>query len=387
MPTDLTAARAYVERLNRELRVGGNSEHAHRPALKTFLEDLRHDTVAVNEPGRVECGAPDFAIRRGRLTLGFVEAKDIGTPLSTTERTDQLRRYRQYIRNLVLTDYVEFRWFADGERRATASIADIDDRGKLQLNEAGAARVVELLTSFLRHEPEPVRNSRALAEHMARHSHLIRDIVLQAFELGRASRDLQDFRTALALTLLPEVGEDENLPEFADVYAQTLVYGLFAAWTNHREGEFRRQGAAAEIPRTAPLLRRIFETLTGTALDDEPHAPFVNDLVAIFQAADQKSVLRDFAQGLGHDPVVHFYETFLSEYDPKLREKRGVYYTPTPVVSYIVRSIDSILQRDFALADGLADHSLVELTRRVVEDGPSKGTTIVREFREKRYRL
>jgi len=222
---------------------------------------------------------------------------------------------------------------------------------------------------------------------MARHSHLIRDIVLQAFELGRASRDLQDFRTALALTLLPEVGEDENLPEFADVYAQTLVYGLFAAWTNHREGEFRRQGAAAEIPRTAPLLRRIFETLTGTALDDEPHAPFVNDLVAIFQAADQKSVLRDFAQGLGHDPVVHFYETFLSEYDPKLREKRGVYYTPTPVVSYIVRSIDSILQRDFALADGLADHSLVELTRRVVEDGPSKGTTIVREFREKRYRL
>lgn len=165
------------------------------------------------------------------------------------------------------------------------------------------------------------------------------------------------------LKLRMSASEPEQTPQFADLYAQTLTYGLFAARCHHDQygtGEFRLNEAARDIPRTNPLLRQLFNTITGPDFEAEPYAGFVDELVAILNRADIREILADFGRAAARqDPVLHFYETFLATYDPKLRESRGVYYTPEPVVSYIVRSVDELLRSRFDIADGLADAAQV----------------------------
>ncbi|MFA5205064.1 MAG: type ISP restriction/modification enzyme, partial [Lentisphaeria bacterium] len=114
------------------------------------------------------------------------------------------------------------------------------------------------------------------------------------------------------------------------------------------------------IPKSNPFLRDFFYQLTGPRLDDEPFASFVDDLVRLLARTDMAAVLADFGKRTRQeDPVVHFYETFLAAYDPKLREARGVYYTPEPVVSYITRAVDTLLKDRFGCADGLADSTRI----------------------------
>ena len=171
------------------------------------------------------------------------------------------------------------------------------------------------------------------------------------------------------------------------MYAQTIVYGLFAARCNHPgPGPFQRQGAAREIPKTNPFLKKLFETITGSALDDEPYVDFVDDLVHLLANTDIEKVLEDFGKRTKQeDPIVHFYETLLAAYDPETRERRGVYYTPEPVVQYIVKSVDYILQTRFGLGGGLADSSKVEYDREeffVDEDGKPDRTKLLKVVHE-----
>jgi predicted helicase len=145
------------------------------------------------------------------------------------------------------------------------------------------------------------------------------------------------------------------------MFAQTLAYGLFASRQRHHgAAPFRRQDAAYDIPKTNPFLRKLFSSIVGPDLDDEPFVGFVDDLAQLLAQTDMDAVLADFGRRTRReDPIVHFYETFLTAYDPKLRELRGVYYTPEPVVSYIVRSVDALLRSRFGCAEGLADTSAV----------------------------
>jgi predicted helicase len=179
---------------------------------------------------------------------------------------------------------------------------------------------------------------------------------VEAFEKDRASQDLKDLRDAFAEVLIPDLNKPEKVAEFADMYAQTIVYGLFAARVNHKgPGPFQRLGASREIPKTNPFLKKLFDSITGSSLDEEPYVDFVDDLVQILANTDMEKVLENFGKRTKQeDPIVHFYETFLAAYDPKTREKRGVYYTPEPVVQYIVKSVDYILKTRFGLEGGLA---------------------------------
>ena len=159
--------------------------------------------------------------------------------------------------------------------------------------------------------------------------------------------------------------EAEAVSEFADMFAQTLAYGLFSARAASGSAKFTREKAQKLIPRTNPFLRAFFEQITGAALDDEPFAGFVEDLIQTLDHADMARVMEDFGKhGRRRDPVVHFYETFLQAYDPRLRELRGVYYTPEPVVNYIVQSIDRLLKDKFGIKAGLADHSKITVKRK-----------------------
>ena len=371
-PSPLTE---YLRTLERALKRGNATEHTHRPALKELLEALDDRIVATNEPKRSACGAPDYEISRRRdgLKLGHVEAKDVGVDLVESERSEQLKRYLPSLPNLLLTDYLEFRWFVDGKRRESFRLATVGSGGTLVPASAEELeRARHLLIHFLAQQPVDITSAEELARRLANITHNVRDILIGAFQTGAASQQLRDWRDAFARTLLPELAPhaDEKIEavavrEFADMFAQTLAYGLFSARASQRDVKFTREKAQKLIPRTNPFLRTFFEQITGAALDDEPFAGFVEDLIQTLACADMARVMEDFGQrNRRRDPVVHFYETFLQAYDPKLRELRGVYYTPEPVVNYIVQSIDWLLKDKFGIKAGLADHSKITVTRK-----------------------
>ncbi len=374
--------REYVGKLQTNLTPGNATEHSHRPALKSLLESALNGIVATNEPKRVECGAPDFAVSRTRdgLTVGYVEAKDIGVSLDAIEqdssRTNpatpnggQFKRYRESLPNLLLTDYTEFRWYVDGQRRSVSKLSEFDTNGRLSPRQAGIAETDTLLLAFLNHNPDPVDNPEELAQRLARLTHLVREIVAEGFRLGQLSADVSDLYQASKDVLVPDLAEDA----FADMFAQTLAYGLFAARVNHNSGDFNCQTATRYIPQANPFIRRIFSLISDPALDDEPFVGFVDDLAQLLSNADMAAVLSGFgARGARQDPIMHFYETFLAAYDPALRERRGVYYTPEPVVSYIVRSVDRLLKDLFNCPEGLADYSRAAYQTLARHDGEEK---------------
>jgi len=369
----------YRTAIAQALARGDDTEHTHRPALKTLVEALGSGLTATNEPKHVECGAPDYVVSRntahGPLTIGHIEAKDIGALLALIEKSDQLKRYRKGLPNLILTDYIEFRWYVDGERRIVARLGSTDGKRGVALEKGGLEAVEGLLRAFLDHKPQPISKPKELAERLARLTHLIRDVIVQAFQNKTASPTLRGLHEAFAEVLIPDLSAEA----FADMFSQTIAYGLFAARVNHNgPGRFRRQDAAALIPKTNPFLRKLFASITGPDLDDEPFVGFVDDLAQLLADTDMAAVLAEFGKRTKReDPIVHFYETFLAAYDPQLRKSRGVYYTPEPVVSYIVRSVDYLLRTRFGCTNGLADTGTVTY-KRVDESGNERMETLPR---------
>lgn len=357
-PTD--ALKTYLAAIEQALKAGNATEHTHRPALKALLEAVGgSDVRATNEPKQIECGAPDFIVTRGVVPLGYVEAKDVGIDLGKVERGEQLARYRESLGNLVLTDYIEFRWYLDGELRLTASLPRPDKNGRIRWNADAASEVAQLLGQFITSDIPLKSTPQDLATRMAGMGRLIRGLIEQTFkaegDTGELHGQFEAFRKVLIESLTPA--------QFADMYAQTLCYGLFAARCNAPAQGFTRQKAASALPKTNPFLRKLFNTIAGPDLD-ERIAWAVDQLAELLARADMAAILANFGKRTRQeDPVVHFYETFLAAYDPKMREARGVYYTPEPVVGYIVRSIDAILRRDFGMKDGLAHAKKIKVKR------------------------
>ncbi|MXY45877.1 MAG: N-6 DNA methylase [Chloroflexi bacterium] len=380
---DIRLFRDYVIELNRSLSDGNATEHTHRPALKTLLESVQDGITATNEPTRIECGAPDYSISSNGLTIGYIEAKDIGVSLDAIERDanrknpnssngKQLRRYRDALPNLIFTNYTEFRWYVNGERRLSATLADANGRSGLTASREGISETDELLSAFLAESAEPVSSPEELARRMARLTHMIRDVVREAFANKQASNNVGDLYKATRQTLV----DDLSLDDFADMFAQTLAYGLFAARVNTDANTFHWSTAAGAIPSANPFLRRVFDLTAGIDAKTEPFIGFVDDLSQLLANSDMEAVLSDFGRrGARQDPIMHFYETFLAAYDPQLRERRGVYYTPEPVISYIVRSVDYLLRERFGCPDGLADYQTAEYETLEDVDGEQKPVT------------
>ena len=358
----------YLALIEQACKAGNATEHTHRPALKGLLEAFQPGITATNEPKRIKCGAPDYIITRKDIPLGFVEAKDIGVSLDDTEDSEQLKRYRDGLANLILTDYLEFRWYVSGELRLTARLAKPQANGKLRIDAEGVQQLAELLQSFFAENIPVIASPKELAVRMAALARLIRSIIGKTFaeesEHGALHEQMEGFRKVLLHDLTAE--------QFGDMYAQTICYGLFAARCNVNPSpagggaggggaHFTRTHAAYDLPKTNPFLRKLFAHIAGPELD-ERIVWAVDNLAELLNRADIAAILQDFGRATRQeDPVVHFYETFLGAYDRKMREARGVYYTPEPVVSYIVRSVDAILKKDFKLSAGLADSSKIKI--------------------------
>ena len=349
---------AYLQEVTQIYQKGNATEHTYRPALKKLIESFGNDILAVNEPKRIACGAPDFWIGQGALEVGHLEAKDIGIALKGLEKKDQMKRYFNALGNLILTDHLEFRWYVGGELRLAASIAAFDKQKKIKADVDGIVQVDQLLRQFLLTKVVQVTTPKALAKRMAALAQLIRDAINTALNDsdrgGMLFDQLESFRKVLIRDLTGE--------QFADMYAQTICYGLFAARCNcdaNQISTFSRETAGFRLPKTNPFLRGIFNQIAGSELDDRITWA-VDTLASILRLTDMSAILSDFGKrDRREDPVVHFYETFLAEYDPKMRESRGVYYTPEPVVGYIVRSVDYILKEKFGIKKGLADSTKI----------------------------
>jgi type I restriction-modification system DNA methylase subunit len=385
----------YLSEINKAYLRGDATEHTHRPALKALIEGLAKKITATNEPRRVKCGAPDYVVSRRSngldQNIGYIEAKDIATNLTQAAKTEQIKkRYLPSLNNFILTDYIEFRWYVNSERKLTAKMAE-ESAGKFKATAEGKEKVRELLRSFLDQKPEKIKIAKELATKMAHKTRLMRDVIKKTFQHEPESGTLHGQFEAFRQVLLHDLSEEQ----FADMYAQTICYGLFSArchieeetllgkdkyaafhGMDDRAKELTREHAAYLLPKTNPFFRDIFGDIAGPKLDDRI-VWLVDDLVELLKQADMGVILRDFARHKKRkDPVFHFYETFLAEYDPKMRKKRGEYYTPDEVVSYIVRSVDILLKEKFGLKRGLADDSKIkgkDLHRLIILD-PAVGT-------------
>jgi predicted helicase len=350
---------AYLKSIQNNLQKG--SERSHYPALKDLLDDSDKGIDAVVEEKRNKAGIPDFTVRRRELLVGYVEVKDVGLDLDQIEKSEQLQRYIEAFPNLVLTNYLEFRWYVNGKRRQKEILAD---RSENKLQARATEKMAALLDQFINYRGEIISSPEDLARQMARLTKAIRLATTTALEGERNDGELHQLKQGFSEVLLPDL----NDADFADMYAQTISYGLFAARVGHAQNpgsdQFTRRTAGTYIPATNPFLKRLFNTIVETDTVSQIDWA-IDDLVQLLSQVDMGSILENFGQRTRQeDPVVHFYETFLAAYNAALRKSRGVYYTPEPVVSFIVRSVDAILKDRFDLPLGLADNAKDPVTQK-----------------------
>ncbi len=379
----------YIGELNQQYKTGLAREHSYRPALKDYMQSLLPKMVVTNEPAHFECGAPDYIISREKdhLPVFFVEAKDINDSdldgRNKNGHKEQFDRYKQALDYIIFTDYLDFHLYEHGEPVENVRIAEVRGDKIVSIPEA-EDKFVGMIQHLGGSAIQRITSASKLAKLMAGKARLLANIIetamndeTQSYENDNLHGQYNAFKDVLIQEL--------KISDFADIYAQTIAYGMFAARLHDDTPEdFSREEAAKLIPKTNPFLRQIFNNLAGNDLD-ERIAWVVDDLVTVFQATNIQNIMKTYVQDKRHhDPMIHFYEDFLSEYNPKLRKSKGVWYTPQPVVGFIVRAVDEILQKEFGLADGLADYSMIE--REVaVEQSRDKRTSDGMKHEKRRF--
>ncbi len=365
----------YIDNINKRYKLGNATEHTFRGDLQHLLETMLPDVRATNEPKRQQCGAPDYILTRNEIPIGFIEAKDLGDKdlegAKKAGNKEQFDRYKASLNNLIFTDYIRFYFYKDGVLLTSVEIAQFVDSPTAGGTQLFATSIVpltqnfdtfkNLITNFSLEVTQSIKSSAKLAQMMAGKARLLADVIEKALT-GDTTRQ-EDSTLKDQMTAFKEILIHDITPKgFADVYAQTIAYGMFAARLHDPTlPTFSRQEAAELIPKSNPFLRKLFGYIAGPDIDDRIKW-IVDSLVEIFLACNVEEILKNYGKSTKmEDPIIHFYETFLSEYDPKLRKARGVWYTPAPVVNFIVRAVDDILKTEFDLPNGLADNSKTKI--------------------------
>lgn len=358
----------YLKKISKIAKQGDAREESYYSILDGLLNQYAESTGKKNIhittlPKKTEAGNPDFRVWDGmQHIVGYIEAK-----APTIENLDhighsrQLKRYRHTFPNLILTNFFEFRLYRDGVLIEKVLIARpfIAHRLKTVPPVEKEPEFSKLLEKFFSFSLPKVQSAKSLAIELAKRTRFLRDEVV-ARELEEAEKHRKGFILGFYEAFKKYLIRGLSKEEFADLYSQTITYGLFAARTRSSDG-FNRKLAYDHIPRTIGILRDVFKFVS---LEDLPQQMewVVDDISEVLAVTDVKKILHTyFHEGKGKDPIVHFYETFLAEYDPKTREKRGVYYTPESVVTYIVRSLHIILKEQFKRPDGFGSETVTVL--------------------------
>lgn len=359
----------YIQAISKRFAQGNATEHTFRGDLQQLLETLEPSISATNEPKRIACGAPDYVLMRKDIPVGFIEAKNIAdSDLDGNKKTgnkSQFDRYKASLPNLIFTDYLDFHFYFDGEFQTSIKLGSVEGSSIVPHPE-NFERFKNLYHDFCGNVSQTIRSSQRLAELMAAKARLLADIIEKALIEDVADHLNPETEIEQQMNAFKDILIHDITPkQFADVYAQTIAYGMFAARLHDPTiPTFSREEAAQLIPKSNPFLRRLFQYIAGYDLDTRIRW-VVDSLVEIFLACNVADLLKDYGKRTQmSDPIIHFYETFLSEYDPKLRKQRGVWYTPAPVVNFIVRAVDEVLKTEFGLKEGLADTSKIKVTRQ-----------------------
>jgi predicted helicase len=364
----------YLNDLQNTINLGDAREESYYTHLASLIRDFSDKNNLKNVditilPKITEAGNPDFRIWDGRNHItGYIEAKDPSmTNLDKIEESEQLERYRNTFPNLILTNFYEFRLYRDSEliKKVTIGRYLLAIKLKTAPPVENETYFVDLLNIFFSFSLPAIKSAKSLATELAKRTRFLRDEVISIEleeEIKNGKKAITGFYEAFKKYLISSLTKHA----FADLYSQTITYGLFAA-RSRSDNSFNRELAFRFIPDTIGILRDVFRFISL----EEPPKPLqiiVDDIAEVLSVTDVKKILQDYYhEGKGNDPVIHFYETFLSVYDPSVRDKRGVYYTPEPVVRYIVCSINHILKTHFNISEGLAGENVTLLD-------PSAGT-------------
>ena len=370
----------YVNEIRALYASGQSTEHSYRPALARLFGSISQEITVINEPKHItDVGAPDFVFNRGEVAIGWCEAKDIGKDVRKFAANDyskgQKERYRKGLPNLIYTNGLDFEFIREGEAVDFVTIADL--MPTLPARPENFAILENRLRDFASSTPLTITSSKRLAELMAGKAAIIKDIMgralvadLKAIEGGASATDLIGQYEAFRANLIHDI----TVEEFADIYAETIAYGLFAARLHDETpASFTRAEALELLPKSNPFLRELFIYIAGPNLDERLRR-VIDELCNVFLAANMGEVLKHFGKLTARqDPFLHFYEVFLAEYNPAKRKARGVWYTPEPVVNFIVRAVDEVLRTEFGLADGLADTSRITVDWDTGQNDPKTG--------------
>ena len=369
----------FANRVKELHDTGMTGEGTYRPTICDLFKSLGPDIEALNEPGRIECGAPDFFVTRNGNVVGHIEHKDIGVNLQNMRgaNKDQQERYIKALPNLIYTNCNNWDFYRDGELVESVSLES--DSEKLEF----------LLREFVAHKPLSISDPEKLAERMARKTTLLR-IALEK-KLGGKKRcdEIVSHYNAFSQTIM----RGKSKKEFAELYAETITYGMFAARMNVSDDrEFTRSEAGKNLPKNNPFLRNLFRYIFSRDLDNDLDW-IIDDLANLLSACKVQELMKKFKKIEGkEDPFLHFFETFLEAYDPARRKENGVYYTPQQAVNFIVRAVDQVLRDELRIADGLADISTIpgakyengnDLHRvRLLDPATGTGTFLVEAIRQ-----
>lgn len=369
---------SYLDTINLRYKTGISREHTYRGDLQTLLMTLLPDILVTNEPARVACGAPDYMLTRKDIPVGYIEAKDIGVDLHSKTLKEQFERYKSGLSNLIFTDYLDFHFYKDGVFIVAVSIATIEN-GSIVPIPGNFAAFEGLIKNFALTISQTIKSPTKLAEMMAGKAKLMADIIERSLIFDDENETRSSLKSQM-LSFKQMLIHDIDNKAFSDIYAQTIAYGMFAArYHDPTLPTFSRQEAATLIPKSNPFLRKLFQDIAGYDLDDRL-VWIVDELVNIFLASDVADIMRNFGKSTKQeDPVVHFYETFLAAYNPALRKARGVWYTPQPVVNFIVRAVDDILKTEFNLPQGLGDTLKIKVKSKHVTKATSDKRSKLKE--------
>ncbi len=369
----------YLERI-KDLTPEKN-ELTHRPSLYNLLDGLKDhfnkEFKIEHEPKRDQGSQPDFRISFQGLNIGYIENKKVGTNLSQLLKSDQILKYLELNPNLMLTDYLNFVWVGKDEEnkpliKREISIASLDELSKpINPNPQTERDLIELFKSFFNYEAAPITNAKDFATHLSAPTKYLKDALIKYQEKVQVSSIFNNFKEYLY--------EELRFEDFSDALAQTLTYSLFLAKLNHPFEKINLDNVRSSIPKNFAVIREVADFLKK--LDEIKEIQWLlNEILSSINHVDMDSIIKDLNDD--KDPYLHFYETFLSAYDPKLRESKGVYYTPDSVVKFIINALDSLLKTHFRDAPLGLKSALDNENIKLLDFATGTGTFLLEAFRK-----
>ncbi|MFP6303107.1 type ISP restriction/modification enzyme [Helicobacter pylori] len=360
------------------------NELTHRRFLHNLLDKLKNhfnkEFKIEHEPKRDQGSQPDFRVSFQGLNIGYIENKRAGTDLRKiveSEKKDQILKYLELNPNLMLTDYLNFMWVGKDEKNAPLikkeiSVASLDELSKpLKPKPQTERDLIELFKSFFNHEAAPIANAKDFATHLSPRTRYLKDALIKYQEKAQVSSIFNNFKEYLY--------EELSFEDFSDALAQTLTYSLFLAKLNHPFEKINLDNVRSSIPKNFAVIREMADFLKK--LDEIKEIQWLlNEILSSINHVDMDSILKDLNDD--KDPYLHFYETFLSAYDPKLRESKGVYYTPDSVVKFIINALDSLLKTRFKDAPLGLKSALDNENIKLLDFATGTGTFLLEAFRK-----